>query len=106
MGRFARSAQASIQIRPARSNPVSTFNFDEDAEGLEPRVTFNSLRVVDDAGGQHLEAVVPLGQIIAAFPSDGTLAGAAIAPVANIRPEHTLVTRKRDGSTVLREGTM
>ncbi len=86
---------------------MSTFQFDEAAEGLDPRIQFTSLRVVDDAGGQHLEAVVPLGQVIAAFPSgEGPLADAAIAPVANIRPEHTLVSRKRDGSTVLREGTM
>lgn len=83
------------------------FKYNEEAVGDEPRISFSDLRVVDDGGGQHLEAVVPIGDLIQAFPEDGSsLADAAIAPVANIRPEHTLVSRKKDGSTVMREGTM
>lgn len=86
---------------------TSIFTYDEEAVGDEPRISFTDLRVVDDAGSQHLEGVVYIGALLKAFPGDGVEIGeAGIAPVANIRPEHTLVSRKRDGSTVLREGTM
>lgn len=86
---------------------MSKFSYHEDAVGDEPRVSFTDLRVVDDGGGQHLEAVVQIGDLIRAFPQDGSsYTDAAIAPIANIRPEHTLVSRKKDGTTVLREGTM
>jgi hypothetical protein len=86
---------------------MSDFTFNDDATGDDPRISFLNLRVVDDAGGQHLEAVVDIGHLITAFPNDVTeIAEAGIAPIANIRPEHTLVSRKRDGTTVIREGTM
>jgi hypothetical protein len=86
---------------------TSTFAFDPDVAGDEPRISFHDLRVVDDAGGHHLEGVVYIGELLTAFPDAGDdLSEAGIAPVANIRPEHTLVSRKRDGTTVLREGTM
>lgn len=86
---------------------TSIFTFNEEAVGDEPRISFTNLHVVDDAGGQHLEGIAYIGAVLAAFPSDGIeKTEAGIAPVANIRPEHTLVSRKRDGSTVLREGTM
>lgn len=86
---------------------TSVFSFDEEAVGDEPRITFSDLRVVDDGGGQHLEGVVYAGALLNAFPGDGLeIEEAGIAPVRNIRPEHTLVSRKKDGTTVLREGTM
>ena len=85
----------------------SIFSYNEAAVGDEPRVTLTDLRVVDDAGSHHLEAVVNIGALLEAFPADGIdVSEAGIAPVANIRPEHTLVSRKKDGTTVLREGTM
>jgi len=85
----------------------SIFNYNEEAVGDEPRLSLTDLQVVDDAGSQHLEAIVHIGSLLKAFPADGINPGeAGIAPVANIRPEHTLVSRKRDGTTVLREGTM
>lgn len=86
---------------------MSDFMYNDEAVGDDPRISFSNLRVVDDGGGQQLEAVVDIGHLIAAFPSDATeVAEAGIAPIYNIRPEHTLVSRKRDGSTVIREGTM
>lgn len=86
---------------------MSNFKYTENPANGEPRISFTDLRVVDDGGGQQLEAVVQIGDLVQAFPQDGSnIAEAAIAPVANIRPEHTLVSRKKDGSTVMREGTM
>jgi hypothetical protein len=86
---------------------TSTFTFDPDVAGDDPRISFHDLRVVDDAGGHHLEGVVYIGELLTAFPeADENYSEAGIAPVLNIRPEHTLVSRKRDGTTVLREGTM
>lgn len=74
----------------------------------QPVVTIANLRVVDDAGGAHLESVVAAGDLVAMMPPDGSTPDedTLLRPVNNIRPEHVLTTRKRDGSVVYREGTM
>lgn len=87
---------------------MSTFVINHEAADDEPIASLTDLRVVDDGGSFHLEGVFLAGDLVKALPEEprSDSPEPIIDPVANIRPEHTLVTRRKNGEVVYREGTM